>query len=398
MKKMFEIVALVIALALASAAAAPDPGLEEFVQGNLGFAFDLYAQLSTGDGNVFFSPYSISAALGMTYAGAVGETAAQMRRTLHFAGSDEIVARSFGMMEQRLEEGSRDGGYEISLANSIWGQQGFNFLDGFLQTLEQHYGAGLRESDFAGQTEAARRAINAWVERETRERIKDLIPPGGLTALTRMVLCNAIYFKGDWAEQFNPDRSEDAPFLCADGSRSEATLMRNKISIPYMEDQELQAVELPYQGGMISMLVLLPKVRNGLAPIEDGLNPERWHEILSALRPREVQLSLPRFKTSSQFSLAETLAKMGMPAAFGSEADFSGMNGQRDLYIGAVFHKAFIEVNEEGTEAAAATGVVMMVRALPTPPPVFRADHPFLFALVDKQSGAILFMGRISKL
>jgi len=380
MKKMFEIVALVIALALASAAAAPDPGLEEFVQGNLGFAFDLYAQLSTGDGNVFFSPYSISAALGMTYAGAAGETAAQMRRTLHFAGSDEIVARSFGMMEQRLEEGSRDGGYEISLANSIWGQQGFNFLDGFLQTLEQHYGAGLRESDFAGQTEAARRAINAWVERETRERIKDLIPPGGLTALTRMVLCNAIYFKGNWASQFKKDATQDAPFTLADGK---------KVNVPMI-------LELPYEGDDLSMLVLLPKAAGGLTALEKGLSPEWLAKWAKPLRKQEVQVYLPKFTMTSEFGLKDVLVKLGMKDAFNAgAADFSGMDGSKELFISAVVHKAFVDVNEEGTEAAAATAVVVGTTAM-MEPTVFRADRPFVFLIRDNKTGSILFIGRVA--
>ncbi len=259
------------------------------------------------------------------------------------------------------------------------------------------YGAGLREVDFAGKTEAARKTTNVWVEDETNKKIKDLIPGGILGRETALVLTNAIYFNGDWASQFGKKATTDAPFTLADDKKVQVAMMRQKGKFRYFETKDFQALALPYVKDELSMVVFLPKDYKGLPNFEGSLaatNLEKW---LSGMRRREVQVYLPRFKLTYKNRLDETLKSMGMSDAFGGGADFSGMNGRKDLFISAVLHKAFVDVNEEGTEAAAATGVVMGGTSVRPRPVVFRADHPFLFLIRDNKSGSILFMGRLVK-
>jgi serpin B len=380
-----------------AATAAPAPEME-LVRGNTEFAVDLYAQLRTQPGNLFLSPHSISTALAMTSAGAAGNTAAQMAATLHLPKEGDVHA-AFAGLEAGLRAIQEKGGVKMSTANSLWPDKASTFLPAFLDLCRTHYGADITPQDFRGAPEAARKTINDWVSDRTAGRIQDLLAPGVIDALTRMVLVNAIYFKGDWAARFDPAKTEPATFFAAEGERA-IPLMHRRGSIRYAATDTLQLVELPYAGNDLSMLVLLPRERDGLPALEAALTADKLTEWTKALRPRDVKLWLPRFKVEAQFLLKPTLAALGMGDAFDADkADFSGMNGRKDLFIGAVVHKAFVEVNEAGTEAAAATAVVMQTRSAVRPvdePAEFRADHPFLFFLRDMRTGAILFAGRLA--
>jgi len=360
------------------------------------FAFDLYAHLLRQEGNLFLSPYSISTALAMTYAGARGETADQMAQALSLPASGVAVHGAYGALRNNLNTAGAGGAFELAVANRLWGQKGYEFLPDFLALVEKNYGAGIEQVDFVADTEGSRKTINAWVERETRDKIKDLLKPGVLNALTRLVLTNAIYFKGKWSKEFDKEATQEEDFFLAPEKKVTAPLMHRTADFGYFEGGDFQALELSYQGDRLAMVVLLPKAKNGLAALEASLSADKVAEWVGKLHRREVQVALPRFKTTAEFGLKDTLVAMGMADAFDpAKADLSGMNGKRDLFISAVVHKAFVDVNEEGTEAAAATAVVAGAGNGGGPPPEFRADHPFLFLIRDTRSGAILFLGRI---
>ena len=383
-----------------------DDGAEMIVNGNNAFALDLYAQLKNNEGNLFYSPYSISTALAMTYAGARDQTAEQMAQTLHFPeckGSDspgwmrttEQFHRAFGRVIDRLNQQGKKNDYQLSVANALWGQKGYPFLDSFIELNNQYYDARIKQVDFVKETEKTQKKINQWVEDKTNEKIKNLIPQGALNALTRLVLTNAIYFKGNWAEQFDKDMTKNADFFVSSDKTVTAPLMYQKEDFKYGQSDTLQLLELTYKGEDLSMLILLPKEKDGLADMEKELTTRNLAEWQKKMHKQEVEVFLPKFKMTSQFSLAETLEKMGMPDAFDvGKADFSGMTGNKDLFVSAVLHKAFVEVNEEGTEAAAATGVMMSL-SMALEQPVFRADHPFVFIIKDNNTGSILFVGRV---
>ena len=382
---------------------------KQAVEDNTAFALDLYAQLKKQEGNLFFSPYSISTALAMTYAGARGNTATQMAEVMHFGLEPEVLHRAFGQLVDDLNKQGEEGGFELSVANALWGQKGYGFLKEFLDLTRDSYGAGLREVDFEGATEAARKTINAWVEKETKEKIKDLIPEGVLDKLTRLVLTNAVYFKADWVHQFEKHATRDRKFWIAAEETIHVPMMHQTNSFGYAAVHGCQLLEMPYKGGRQSMVVLLPTMRDGLgrlgwmAEIEKGLSADKLASWLKQIRYQQVTVILPKFTMTSEFRLDETLKSMGMTDAFSlPPADFSGMNGKNDpvegLFIGAVLHKAFVEVNEEGTEAAAATAVEMTLGMSSGPSrPIFRADHPFLFLIRDNRTGSILFMGRVAE-
>ncbi len=370
--------------------------IHSVVNGNTDFAFDLYGHLKGEDGNLFFSPYSISTALAMTYAGARGETAEQMSYVLNFSHPQELNPK-FGNLIEDLNKQGQQGDYQLSVANALWGQKDYPFLDSFIVLNKQHYKAGLETVDFvdSAEREKTRKMINQWVEDNTNQKIKNLIPEGVLNELTRLVLTNAIYFKGDWTSQFDAKATRDQDFYLSPEKTVKAPLMYQKAKFKYGQTDSLQLLELPYEGDDLSMLVLLPNAKDGLGDLEKELNADNLAQWQQQMRDREIQVYLPKFKMASQFSLSDTLAKMGMPDAFNDKADFSGMDGSKMLYISAVLHKAFVEVNEEGTEAAAATGVVMTLKSAPRPSPVFRADHPFVFIIKDNTTNSILFIGRV---
>jgi serine protease inhibitor len=366
--------------------------------GNTAFAFDLYARLKEQPGNLFLSPYSISAALAMTYGGARSATEAQMAKALHFDLPQADIHLAFAGLQNALNAMEAKGTAKLAVANSLWPQKGYDFLPAYLDLCKTQYGTAVTPVDFAGATEAARKTINGWVEEKTSNKIQEMFKPGVLDPMTRLVLVNAIYFKGTWLTQFDKNRTHDEPFHLAADRQATAPLMFVERKFRYSETPELQVIELAYAGNDLSMLVLLPRRADGLAALEQTLTAENYGAWTKGLRSRKARVWLPRFRTASEFSLNRTLAALGITDAFSPAADFSGMDGKKDLFIGAVVHKAFVDVGEEGTEAAAATGVAMMLKSAPMhdePPVVFRADHPFLFAIRENATGGILFLGRI---
>ena len=387
---------LVLCLPVTPGAGAVEAGgdLGALASANAVFALDLYAKVGSEPGNLFFSPYSVSSALAMTSVGARGSTAQEMASVLHL---DWPGAQSaFGRMQSRLNELGKEEGVEFSVANALWLQQDFRFLDAFLGEVKGRYAAAFRSADFRAAAEAARTEINGWVSERTRAKINDLFAPGTLDATTRMVLVNAVYFNGKWLHPFDKRRTRQAPFFPAPGKDVKVQTMNQKRKFPYAEDGQVQLLDLPYAGGELSMVVVLPRARDGLNALESDFGQEKLSAWTKALAQTEVVVSLPKFRAVSEFSLGETLASMGMREAFTRSADFSGITGGKDLFISAVVHKAFVDVNEEGTEAAAATGVAMRLTAVRSAPPkVFLADHPFLFLIRDRASGSILFMGRV---
>jgi len=373
---------------------------QELAVGGNAFAVGMYQQLKGEKGNLFFSPFSIRTALAMTYAGARGETAKQMETTLRFGAlKDAALHQAFADTAKGLESGGK-GGYQLAIANSLWGQKGYKFLDPFLDVEKTCYGGGLNEVDFVGATEAARKTINLWVEDKTKEKIKELIPADGLSPAARLVLVNAIWFKGNWTVQFKKDQTRDAEFLVSKAEKVTVPLMQQNEELRYTKKDDIQMLELPYVGDRLTMVVLLPEANGGMEKLETELTADKmadWMRSVDKESPEKVQVFLPKFKmTWGTKELSPILKTLGMADAFVfGKADFSGMDGGKTLFISKVFHKAFVDVNEEGTEAAAATAVVMTKGAAPRMPRVFRADHPFLFLIRDRQTGSILFMGRV---
>jgi serpin B len=374
------------------------------VEGNSAFAFELYRALRENedneDANLFYSPYSISLALAMTYAGARGETAQQMAATLQFLLDQDKLHPAFNWLDAKLAkrgEGAagKDGeGFRLNVVNAIWGQKDYEFLSSFLDVLAENYGAGLRILDFITETEASRLAINEWVYNQTEERIENLIPQGVISEWTRLVLTNAIYFNAAWKYPFDKKATADDPFYKLGGGQVTVPMMRQTESFSYADGEGYQAVELPYDGDELSMVILLPEAGHFEA-FEAGLQAQQVDAIIDDLQNTEVALTMPQFAFESQFSLADTLAEMGMPIAFSDDADFSGMTGNRELCISDVVHKAFVAVDEAGTEAAAATAVIMELTSLPPPPVEVTIDHPFIFLIRDIETGSILFVGRV---
>jgi serpin B len=366
------------------------------IAGNTAFAFNLYQALRGQDGNLFYSPHSISVALAMTYAGARGQTADQMAATLQFLLAQDRLHPAFNWLDAELAgrgdgaQGKDGQGFRLNVVNALWGQKDYSFLPAFLDVLAENYGAGLNILDFMNETEQSRLAINDWVSDHTEGRIEDLIPQGAIDAATRLVLTNAIYFNAAWAQPFDPRRTADGPFYLRDGTQVVVPMMRESQPVSYVLGTGYQAVELLYDGGELSMLILLPDAGQ-FDVFEGALDAERINDIIAALQPGRVFLTMPGFEFDSEFSLSDTLAAMGMPLAFSGAADFSAITGNRDLFISEVVHKAFVAVDEAGTEAAAATGVVMPTSM----PPDLTIDRPFIFLIRDIDTGAILFVGRV---
>jgi serpin B len=414
----YVLILLIVLVTVRDSFATDQPGeksyTETVVKGNNNFALELYAKLGDQqEGNLFFSPHSISTALAMTYAGARGRTEVQMAEVLHFPAivSKQPGAKppsgltrdqkqfhsAFGTIVNALNDRGKKGAYELTVANALWGQKGYEFLREFLELIETSYGGKLNEVNFRSAVESVRQRINAWVEKKTKGKIKDLIAKGALSRMTRLVLTNAIYFKGDWTSQFQEEQTRDAPFTLLDGEKIDVPMMNQTGEFKYMETGNFQGLELSYVDGELSMIIFLPKKFDGLGDLEETLTSENLSKWMAKPRKQKVIVSIPKFKMATQFELTEVLKSMGMTNAFSANADFSGMNGRRDLFISAVIHKAYVDVNEEGTEAAAATAVVVNVTAIrPEPTPVFRADHPFVFVIRDNQSGSILFIGRVT--
>jgi serpin B len=394
---------LLVAPALAASALggppapADVPGKDAVVKANNRFALDLYGRVRGQEGNLFFSPSSISAALAMTYAGARGPTAEQMATVLSVPPEQEWLHSAYASFLQDLKNQGEPPGCKLTLANALWGQKGHGFQPGFLKVLKNSYHSDLHEVDFRQGPDEARKSINAWVEEETRQKIHEMVKPGQLDAQTLLVLTNAVYFKGEWESPFKKDDTREGAFWVRPKHQVSVPLMRQAGKFPYLDEKGFQALELSYAGGGLRLVVLLPKKADGLAELEKRLTPANLEEWLGKLRPEKVTLSLPQFRTTAELQLKSVLADMGMPLAFRpGEADFSGMTTRgSELALSAVAHKAYVEVNEAGTEAAAATAI--KGRSLfPPRVPEFRADHPFVFAIRDGRSGCLLFLGRLS--
>lgn len=366
------------------------------------FTFDLHRQFVGKPGNVFFSPLSIEAALGMTAAGAKGATLTQMRKALGLPADAAAAHAGFKALFASVNDEKAPAdkrGFELAVANAIWGSATYPWRKEFLGVVSDSYGGGLFHTDFAA-SEAARAKINSWVEGQTKERIKDLLPKGVLTPLTRMVLTNAIYFKGKWEQEFDKKQTKAGPFQLANGTKGEAQLMHKTLACAYAETDDVLAVELPYKGKDVAMLAILPRKTDGMPALEKAITGAALDGVVKALRMEErVQLTLPRFKMETSYDLAPPLKALGMTDAFDqAKADLTGMHTSSEvLYITAALHKAFCEVNEEGTEAAAATAVVVGTKSVPLRPKAFKADRPFLFVIRHNPTGTVLFAGKVEK-
>ncbi|MBD3271493.1 MAG: serpin family protein [Elusimicrobia bacterium] len=361
------------------------------------FGFELYQQLKTNDGNLFFSPFSIASALGMTYAGARGKTAQEMQKLLYSEQYKSIHSAFLNVHKQINSIQTKD---TISLhtANSLWAQKDYAFLESFMKTVKKYYEAEIRLVDFKN-SEKVRNTINEWVEKQTEQTIKELIKKGALNALTRMVLCNAVYFYGEWLSQFDASSTEEFEFSINSVRTVQVPMMIQNHEFRYVDFKGFAAIELPYHRGELSMVIFLPEEIDGLSKLEEDLTWDKVQKWLTELydeQPQDVDVYIPRFKTTGEFNLSTILQSMGMKSAFSlTTADFSGMTGHKDLYISSVIHKAFIDVHEKGTEASAATGVILEKGASSFEYPEFCADHPFVFLICENKTKNILFMGRI---
>lgn len=372
-----------------------DREIFELAGNNNNAAIELYRGVLKESGkneNVVLSPFSIASAMTMIYAGTDGETRAQLRQGLGFDQKDEILYSAFSALNDNLKSGDDDP-VVFTIANSAWLRTNYDLLPDYTSMIGNRFGAAIEPADFGKQPDAERLRINTWVYQKTREKIPDLLPNGSILSNTVLVLVNAIYFKGMWAEEFNPDVTRELPFQTPTGSQRVPQMVKT-MDLSYRETDMAQSVLVPYQGGKFAMALILPREKDGIHQLESDLGalesmlPERNEK-------HEVLLQLPRFKIEFGTELKKVFRTMGIEDVFTGEADFSRMSAQRDLFLSEVYHKAFIEVNEEGTEAAGATGGVVALKGGPPSHKSFIADHPFMFSIVDMKTGSILFMGRV---
>lgn len=374
--------------------------MKTLVNGNSEFAFDLYQALKKQDGNIFYSPYSISLALAMTYGGARGETAKQMVDTLHYLLPQSALHPTFNSLDIELgkrgegAKGKDSKGFRLNVVNAIWGQKDYKFLSAYLDLLAENYGAGLRILDFKSAPEQSRMTINKWVSDQTEDRIKDLLPEGSINPLTRLVLTNAIYFNAAWKLPFQPEATTNGPFHLINGDDVTVPMMKQTEYFGYAKSGNHLAVELLYDGDELSMVILMNETGK-FSDFENTLKLSAVKAIINSLKYTRVALTMPKFEFESEFGLKETLMEMGMEEPFRDSADFSGMSKESDLHIDDVVHKAFVSVDEAGTEAAAATGVIVGTTSMPPEPVTVTLDRPFVFLIRDIQTGAILFIGRV---
>ncbi|MFO7627388.1 MAG: serpin family protein [Candidatus Fermentibacteraceae bacterium] len=379
----------------------PDTGFQDLGEGNTEFAFELFGRLcrDAGEDNVMFSPFCISSALGMAWAGARGETEAGMAHALGFGDSQSAVHNGFSRLFGLIEREGIDPGEDpitLNIANALWVDGNYPLLDDYVTLVSEYYRAEARNMDFAGDPDAQRVVINDWVEDMTMQRITDLLGPGSVTTATRVVLTSAVYFQGNWRLQFNPELTRDGTFTTLAGEEVTVPFMSRTMDVPFYRGNGFRAVAMQYSDLQSRMIILFPD--GDFEGFQNDLDPEMLEEVVGGLSVREVAVVMPPFEFTTDYSLAPALSDMGMGDAFdGSRADFSGFTGERDLFITAVVHKAFVKVDETGTEAAAATGVIMATTAMPSDPPeLFLLDRPFVFLIIDDCSGAVLFMGRVT--
>ena len=368
----------------------------DVIEANNRFAINLYSQYKSEEGNIFFSPFSISTAMAMVYEGAEGKTAKEIKSVFGFPKYDNSRRNQYSNLLSEINK--KDKEYALKTANALWAEQDFHFLDEYLTTVEKYYGGKTTNLDFKNEPEASRLIINNWVEDKTNDKIKDLLPEDVIDADTRLVLTNAIYFKAKWLIQFDADKTSDEYFRVNPDKSIKVPMMQptsQKSTFNYTQNKDLQILEMPYAGEDLSMLILLP-LDDDIEVLENSFTIEKLTEWKKSLRKRRVKIYIPKFKFETKYFMKNTLSNLGMPTAFTNSADFSGMTGTKDLKIDKVIHQAFIEVNEEGTEAAAATGVKFAMTSRPPPTPIFKADHPFIFIIQQKETGNILFMGRVN--
>ncbi len=371
---------------------------DQLVDINNNFALKLYQELASKDGNLFFSPYSISSALAMTFHGANNNTKDEMSLVLGFPVDAEF-AHNFHSLGEKFKLLNNTGAIELSVANALWAQQDYKFLDSYLDITKKYYNSAVYSCDFKSAPAKETKRINEWVEQQTKEKIKKLIPDGALTELTRLVLTNAVYFKGTWKSKFKKSNTSDDSFFIAEKNAVQLPMMNLTAKFGYYENNEMQLLELPYKGDEVSMIILLPKDQSTLSSLEQSLTNKSLIKLFSAIQNKKVEVTIPKFTNEKQIMLKDTLLKMGMKDAF-SSADFSLIDGTKKLYISAVIHKAFVDVNEEGSEAAAATAIIMPTRSFAPEEeniPVFKANHPFIYMIMHRPSRTLLFLGRFVK-
>lgn len=376
------------------------PDVQAVANSNNAFACDLFSQLGASGGNLFYSPTSISTALAMCYAGAGGDTAEQMAKALHFSLPGVRLHPAFARFTTILNDAGTPPAYQISVANALWTQLGFPLQPGFLEIMKRDYGAEEHAVDFKQDVEAARQTINKWVASQTRDRIKDLLAQGSVQPDVRLVLTNAIYFKGDWLSPFKKEGTYAQDFHITAEKTAKANMMHQTEFAQYAEDGDKKLLELPYKGGTLTMVFVLPTKKFDLPSIERQLSARAVADWIGLLKPEQVRVAIPKVKMNTGFELSKVLSAMGMAKAFTMQADFRPMANVpgEPLYIGQVIHKAFLAVDELGTEAAAATAVTMRAgSAAPRQLKEFTADQPFLFFIRDRRTGAILFLGRCTE-
>jgi serpin B len=399
--RLVSLLGPLLAVAALAQSPQPDPAVTRFARSSNGFAFDLYGKLRAAPGNLVVSPASVTTALAMAWGGARGQTAEEMQAVLRFDRPAAETMQVSGRLAAALTDPKRPVVFRI--ANRLFGEQTYRFEPAYLESTKAAYGAPLEPLDFRRAPDQARERINGWVEQQTEQRIRDLVPPGGLDRDTRLVLVNAIYFLGDWAEPFAKEATRPAPFHTTRAERKDVPTMHRAGVFPFAAKDGVKVLELPYRGGAMSMLLVLPDAVDGLDAVERSLTAQSLDELVAALTPQRVWVALPKFEVNpaQSLALADTLRALGMARAFDPrQADFTGMappDPAGRLFLARVFHKAFVRVDEKGTEAAAATAAGMVMTSGPASPPrEFRADHPFLFAIRDTASGLVLFLGRVA--
>lgn len=360
------------------------------------FAFSLFSNILQQDKvNVFFSPYSISNAFSMVYEGVHDNTKSEIQSVFHFIENDKARRDSVKALDSKINNVNRK--YKLNIANALWIQNDFPVLKNYTDILEKYYAALATNLDFKRNPEGSRQIINKWVENKTNQKIKDLFPLGSIDNLTRVVLTNAVYFKGNWSNQFSKNETKDEDFKITDQQTVKVPMMTTEQCLRYFEDEDLQALEMPYKGGNLSMIVLLPK-ENNLTSLTESLSVEKLNEWKSRLTTEYIRAYIPKFTLNTKYILNDNLVSMGIQSAFSPDkADFSGITDKKDyLFISRVIHQAFVKVDEKGTEAAASTGMDDLFGfTMPPPPKIFRVDHPFVFLIYDNQTGLILFIGQV---
>ena len=363
------------------------------IAANNQFALDFYSNVTQQDSsNIFFSPWSISSAFAIAYEGARGTTAEEIQSVFSFAADDSVRRSSFAAVQKDLNE--NDGNYTLNTANALWVKEGYQLSEDYVSTARQYYDSEVANVDFIGNEGVGQ--INKWIESKTNNKIKDLIPPGSTNELTRLIITNAVYFNGTWSIEFDEaDTSEEDFHVSANKTVTVPMMKLDKKFFNYAETDELQILEMPYQGGKVSMLLLLPHNGTDVSSIEQSLTLDKLEQLRGELQNQTIDVNIPKFKLETDYTLNSMLEDMGMPTSFNENAaDFSGITEEERLFIAAALHKAFVDVNEKGTEAAAATGITIETTSY-QPIPVFRADRPFLFIIQDSETGNILFMGRV---